>query len=84
MFFILFNQQKIPGLFGITEITPEGSPYIVELSGMDVDKPLKDFADDFNEYLDYYNQNNRWNNLMASIGYFVAALTSLFSAKLKN
>ena len=51
----------------------------VKIFGTDIDKPLKDFANDFNNYLENQNKLNRKMNQLAACGYFFAALTALVS-----
>lgn len=51
----------------------------VKIAGADVDKPLKDFARDFNSYLRQYNESSRIQNRIAALGYFLASGTALFS-----
>jgi hypothetical protein len=48
-------------------------------SGTSLDKPLKDFADDFNKYLEKQNKSNRKMNQRTALGYFLASLTALAS-----
>ena len=52
---------------------------VIKAAGSDLDQPLKDFASDFNLYLDGYNQSSRRQHKMQAIGYFIAAGTCLFS-----
>ena len=56
----------------------------VKIAGVDVDKPLKDFAADFNSYLDHYNKSSRRQNRFQAFGYFLASATALFSFFLFN
>ena len=65
-------------LFQISE-RPLSEYTSVKISGADVDKPLKDFARDFNSYLDHYNESSGRQNIMAAIGYFIASAAALFS-----
>jgi len=51
----------------------------VKIAGADIDKPLKDFAHDFNSYLDHYNKSSRRQNRIQAVGYFLASATALFS-----
>ena len=51
----------------------------VIIKGTPIDKPLKDFAKDFNEYLSIQNENSRTTNRRAAYGYFLASLTALVS-----
>lgn len=47
--------------------------------GSDIDKPIKDFVDDFNGYIDCYNQASNKQHLAQAIGYWVASATAIFS-----
>jgi hypothetical protein len=49
-------------------------------SWVDSQQPLANFVRDFNDYLKKYNESSRAANQLAACGYFVAALTALFSA----
>ena len=51
----------------------------VRMLGSDVDEKIEDFVDDFNEYLSDQNEASRKANQLAAFGFFVAALTALFS-----
>jgi hypothetical protein len=51
----------------------------VMVLGADIDKPLKDFAVNFNNYIDDYNQKPRDQNKVQAIGYWVASLTAILS-----
>ncbi len=46
--------------------------------GSDIDKPIKDFVDDFNGYIDYYNQTSSKQHKAQAIGYWVASATAVF------
>jgi hypothetical protein len=50
-----------------------------QVLGMDIDKPLKDFADAFNQYVKSQNNSSRNQNLLSGGGYIVAFLTALAS-----
>ena len=52
---------------------------IIKMAGSDLDQPLKDFTEDFNLYLDGYNQSSRKQHIRQAIGYFISAATCLFS-----
>jgi len=51
----------------------------VNMLGSDVDEKIEDFVDDFNEYLSDQNKASKKVNQLAAFGFFVAALTALFS-----
>ena len=51
----------------------------VGILGADIDKPLQDFAGDFNNYLDDYNQTTSKQHKMQAIGYWVASIIAVFS-----
>ncbi len=55
----------------------------VQLKGTELDQPLKDFAKDFNMYLEKQNKSFRTSNCKAAFGYFLAALTALVSLLLE-
>ena len=65
-------------------ITQRPVPGSMGLMGLDVDKPLTDFAAEFNAYLSTQNEASRKANLMATCGYFLAAMTALFSMWLQG
>lgn len=50
-----------------------------KILGADIDKPLKDFAKDFNSFVDNYNKSTSIQNLIACIGYLIASFVSIFS-----
>lgn len=50
-----------------------------KVGGVDIDKPLEDFVDEFNCFLDDYNKKLRRQNRIQASGYFVASLTAAFS-----
>ena len=52
---------------------------IVTIAGVDIDKPLEDFARDFNSYLVVYNKSSRKQNVFQACGYLLASLTAIFS-----
>ena len=76
-FHLKASKNKI-SLFQISE-RPLSEYTSVKISGADVDKPLKDFARDFNSYLDRYNESSERQNIIAAIGYFLASAAALFS-----
>jgi hypothetical protein len=69
------SKSAIPP-FEITKRADWGS---VQILGMSVDKPLEDFARDFNEYLSVQNEASEKANRRAAEGYFVAVLTAVLS-----
>jgi hypothetical protein len=58
---------------------PFANNVTARVSGMDLDKPLKDFATNFNNYVTEQNSSWRELNLASFWGYVVAALTAIFS-----
>ena len=80
LFFVLgclnwgISKQSIP------PFQVSGRPFdrqvTVKIAGADVDKPLRDFADDFNSYLKQYNESSRKQNKIAAFGYFLASGTA--------
>ena len=71
------SRNKI-SLFQVSE-RPLSEYMSIKISGADVDEPLKDFARDFNSYLDRYNDSSGRQNIMAALGYFLASAVALFS-----
>jgi hypothetical protein len=51
----------------------------VDFLGSGLDKPLEDFVDDFNKYIDDQNRSNRDANRLAAYGYFLASGTAIIS-----
>jgi hypothetical protein len=51
----------------------------VVVLGADVDKPLKDFTDDFNNYIDDYNQKSKEQNKVQAIECWVACAAAIAS-----
>lgn len=64
--------------FSIT-VRPKG----VQIMGMDVDAPIEEFANKFNNFIDNQNTSSKNLNLASFAGYVVAAFTSLLSAWLE-
>ena len=58
------------------KVTQRPQGITVEIVGMNIDKPLTDFATDFNAYLAVQNEASRKANLAAAFGYFLAALAA--------
>lgn len=56
-----------------------GVQVVAKIAGADVDMPIKEFADDFNEYLDDYNKTSREQHVLQAIGYGVASGTAIAS-----
>ena len=71
-----YDQSKITyPEFKVTELP---GPDIM-FNRISITKPLKDFAEDFNEYLHNQNISNAKQNRMSAIGYLAAALLAFFS-----
>jgi hypothetical protein len=51
----------------------------VRILGMDIDAPIKSFANSFNAYVDEQNAGSRYQNLASMAGYTIAFLTALLS-----
>ena len=69
----LFNfsgRESLTGFVGI------GGDPRKDLIGSDIDQPIKDFIEKFNNYLSKYNKSNFITNVLAAIGYFGAAATA--------
>jgi len=76
-FHLVASRNNI-SLFQVSE-RPLSEYMSIKISGADIDEPLKDFARDFNSYLDSYNESSRRQNIMAAFGYFFASAAALFS-----
>lgn len=50
------------------------------IMGSDVDQPLEDSVNKFNQYVDAQNVSSRNTHRLTAFGYALAALTSLISA----
>jgi len=75
------SRQQIPHLH-IAELVPGGKALAVaDLTGdsVDVEAPIREFVDKFNQHLTSQNQSNNTMNLIAAFGYFLACLASLVS-----
>jgi predicted PurR-regulated permease PerM len=72
------QSSKSISRFQVTE-RPLAKQGRVEILGADIDKPLKDFADNFNNYIGDYNQKSKEQNRVQAIGYWVASLTAIIS-----
>ena len=71
-----YQQSKINyPEFKVTEI--KGVKIIA--GGMSIEQPLRDFAKDFNEYLNKQNKSNEKQNKFSATGYLIAAFTALLS-----
>lgn len=57
----------------------QGVQVVAQIAGADVDQPLKDFVDDFNSYIDYYNRTSSKQHKAQAIGYLMASATAIFS-----
>ncbi len=51
----------------------------VKILGADVDQPIKDFANNFNSYLDEQNKTSKNQNRSSAFGYWLASLTAVAS-----
>ena len=51
----------------------------VTIAGSDELQPLKDFVNEFNSYIDHYNQSQHRQNILQAFGYLLASAVSLFS-----
>ncbi len=86
-FFHFYQSSQKISEFKVTSRSdnlPEGIQIKVGIANMDIDKPLNDFAKDFNEYLNDYNNSNRTINLISALGYFIASLTAFYSMYLSK
>jgi hypothetical protein len=55
----------------------------IRILGQDLDRPIKDFAKNFNAYLAEQNEANRGANQRSAWGYFLAAPTAFVSMLLE-
>ncbi len=55
----------------------------ITIKGTELDKPLKDFTNEFNSYLEKQNQSSHKANRNAAWGYFLASLAALISMLLE-
>jgi hypothetical protein len=51
--------------------------------GADLDEPLKKFIEEFNSYIDNYNNSTSLQNKIAAFGYIAAAIIALVSLLLE-
>jgi len=51
-----------------------------EVGGEDIDAPQRRFVDEFNKYIDDYNQSQYKSNKLQATGYWIACGTAVFSA----
>lgn len=56
----------------------------IQFAGMDLDRPLQEFAKSYNSYVAGQNASSRWQNLLSGIGYVLASLTAIFSLLLET
>ncbi len=75
------SKQNIPP-FGVSERqwSNMGSAKIL---GTDIDQPIKDFAKDFNSFLNGYNNSSKKQNQRSAFGYWLAGLTAIISMLLE-
>jgi len=79
------SRQHIPQL-QIAELVPGGKALAVaDLTGeaVDVEAPVREFIDKFNDYLASQDKSNQTMNQIAAFGYFLACLASLVSLLLE-
>jgi len=60
----------------------QGIEASIKILGSDIDKPLKDFVDNFNDHIDNLNQTSSKQHKAQAIGYWVASATAIFSLNL--
>jgi len=56
----------------------------IDVMGVPLDQPLLQFIAEVNAFIHSFNASSTRQNMRNSIGYFIAAATSLFSAVLAN
>jgi hypothetical protein len=62
---------------------PFGASVNVQIAGADIDRPLRDFANQFNDYVHVQNSTSHLENMAAMSGYLLAGLTALLSLYLE-
>ncbi len=63
---------------------PDASVQVtIEMGGTDLDKPLEDFVNDFNDFLSELNKSSHAANRNTAWGYFFAAIIALISMLLE-
>lgn len=77
IFHFIESKRKVAP-FQVTKRSLDGVVTIGN-EGFDIDKPLENFAKDFNKYLQNYNSSVSRQNLFAGFGYLLAALVAIFS-----
>jgi hypothetical protein len=83
LFFILGRyhwsiSKKIVKPFKLSE-RPGKNSGSVQILGVDVDQPIKDFSKGFNDYLAEQNELFTRQNRVSAVGYWLAAITSFVS-----
>ena len=53
--------------------------FVGPTTDVDLNKPLRKFVQDFNEYIDSFNKSSHRGNLFTAFGYFLASATALVS-----
>ena len=71
------SRKDIPP-FQVTE-RPGKNWATIDMLGADVDQLIKDFVQDFNNYLDEQNKLSKKQNQRSAYGYWLASLTALLS-----
>ena len=70
------------------EFVPPSRPYAghvtIQFAGMDLDRPLQEFAKSYNGYVAGQNAASRWQNVLSGFGYVLASLTAIFSLLLET
>lgn len=75
------SKKDIPH-FELSE-RPLAGQVLVEIGGADVDQPIRDFAADFNSFVNEQNESSRRQNKYSAYGYWMAALMALVSTFLE-
>ena len=78
LFHVFSAYRSIPPF----KIKSDGS--VGKINGTPVHTGFENFVIDFNSYLDDQNRSVRSQNWLTAIGYFLAAITALFSLLLTN
>ncbi len=67
------------------QVTPRPMKNVsVAIAGASIDKPLAEFATNFNKYLKEQNTSNKYQNRLTAAGYLLSALLCLVSVALNS
>lgn len=69
--------------FSLTE-RPLKSLGTIKALGLDIDQPIKDFAKEFNDYINDQNDFNRRQNRYAAAGYWLSSFLCVLSVLINS